>query len=274
MKRLLALLAAGAALAGCTRIEPGHVGIKVSNWGSDAGVDPTPHGIGYYWTLFTGTTYYQYPVYTTNYTWSGPNDDKPVNEAIAFQDRSGLGVSADVAVAWHADPSLAPRLFQQYRLDADGITAGPLRNAVRNAIVETASDMAVEDIYGPKKAWLIEAARQKVAKQFARYGLVLDQLYWASNIRLPGTILAQINARIANEQEALAAQASVATVEAQARSRVARAEGLAKATEVEAAAIRTNPEILQQRAIEKWDGRLPTYLTAGTGLPFIGSTVR
>jgi regulator of protease activity HflC (stomatin/prohibitin superfamily) len=94
-------------------------------------------------------------------------------------------------------------------------------------------------------------------------------MYWASNIRVPDAVLAQINAKIANEQEALAAKAAVATATAQADAKIAKAKGKAEATRIEAEAIRTNPEILKQRAIEKWDGTLPRITTGGSPVPFI-----
>jgi len=274
-KSMIALLAASVALSACTRVEPGHVGIKVNNWGSSSGVDNHAYGVGYYWTFMSGTQYYEYPIYTNTYAWTAKTDEgHPTNESMNFADKSGLAVNADVSVAYHVDAVKAPILFQKYRMNMDGIISGPLRNAVRNALVEHASDMAVEDIYGAKKAQLINAAFNDVNKQFAPYGLSVDQLYWASNIRLPQNIQDQINARIANEQEALAAKANVATVQAQADAAIAKAKGTAEATRIEAEAINTNPAILQQRAIEKWDGKLPDYLTKDAALPFIGGSVK
>jgi regulator of protease activity HflC (stomatin/prohibitin superfamily) len=263
------ILLIGGSLVSCSKVEPGHVGIKVSNFGSGAGVSDRALGVGYYLTP-PGTAIYEYPVYTSTYAWTASKEQADANEEISFQDKSGLGVSADVSVAYHVEAAKAPILFQKYRTDMQGIVAGPLRNAVRNAIVERASSMGVEDIYGPQKASLIAGAQKDVSAYFAPYGLVIDQLYWASNIRLPETILAQINARVANEQQALAAQATVATKEAEARAEVAEAQGHAQATQIEADALRSSPEILKQRAIEKWDGKLPTYIGANAPIPFIG----
>lgn len=79
----------------------------------------------------------------------------------------------------------------------------------------------------------------------------------------------QINAKIANEQAALAAQANVAKAEAEARSKVAEAEGEAQAMRVRGEAIRTNPEILQQEAIKKWQGGVPQVISGGAVTPFI-----
>jgi regulator of protease activity HflC (stomatin/prohibitin superfamily) len=86
---------------------------------------------------------------------------------------------------------------------------------------------------------------------------------------VPRQVLAQINNKIANEQAELAAQANVATVRANAEAAIAEAEGKAKASQVEGDALRANPEILRQRAIEKWNGQLPTYMGGGGQLPFL-----
>lgn len=266
MNKFVLLLASAAVVFGvsaCSRVEPGHVGIKVHNFGGSAGVDSTPLGVGMYYAG-PGTTIYEYPVYTSTYTWTkSEHEGTTINEEITFQDKNGLSLSADVAVAYHVDAAKAPVLFQKYRTDMDGIVAGPLRNSVRNAIVNEASQLGVEEIYGPKKAQLSARALKDAQEYFGKYGLVVDQLYWASNIRLPQQVLNQINQKISNEQEALAAQANVATAEANARAKVAEAEGQAKATTIKAEALRTNPEILEQMKIEQWDGHLPGTVVGG-----------
>ena len=256
-------------LTACSRVEPGHVGIKVNNFGSAAGVSTQALGVGWYFTPF-GTNIYEYPIYTSTYAWTASSTEQSTtDEGFGFQDRNGLNLSADVSVAYRVDPVRAPVLFQKYRTDMAGIVAGPLRNAVRSALVEQAATLGVEEIYGPKKAALIDAVRADVARYFEPFGLHVEQLYWASNVRVPDQVLAQINTKLANEQAALAAQANVATVKADADALIAQAQGKAQASQIEGDALRANPEILRQRAIEKWDGKLPTMMAGGGQLPFI-----
>ena len=245
------------------RVLPGYVGIRVNNIGSDAGVVSRALPVGWYFAP-PGVNYYEYPVFTRTYSWtSSKTEQNTIDESFGFQDKNGLGLRADIAVAYHVDPLRAPILFQRYRADMDAIIQGPLRNAIRNAIVERASQLGVEQIYGPMKAQLVNDALRDVQAYFTPNGLQVEQLYWAGNIIVPDAVLAQINAKIANEQAALAAQANVATATADAMARVAKAKG-------DAEAIRTNPEIVQLRAVEKWDGRLPTYTGGGAPLPFVG----
>ncbi|HEY1124493.1 MAG TPA: SPFH domain-containing protein [Sphingobium sp.] len=249
------------------RVLPGNVGIRVNNIAG--GVSPDSLSVGWYFAP-PGTHIYEYPVFTRTYTWTASaTEQSPIDERFNFQDKNGLGLSADVAVSYHVDPTRASILFQRYRTDMDAIIAGPLRNAIRNAIVERASQLGVEEIYGTHKSELITTALKRVQSFFAPVGLQVEQLYWAGNIVVPEQVLTQINAKIANEQQALAAQANVATAKADAEARVAKAEGDATAIRVEAEAIRTNPEIVKMRAVEKWNGSLPTYVGGNGPMPFI-----
>ncbi|QGP80029.1 SPFH domain-containing protein [Sphingobium sp. CAP-1] len=114
-------------LSACTRVDPGHVGVKVNRYGSSAGVEAKALGVGTYQTMF-GVDIYEYPIYTNNFTWGRTAKDADGNELpnneMAFQDKNGLIVTGDVAVAYRVDPIRAPILFQKYRTDMDGIVAG------------------------------------------------------------------------------------------------------------------------------------------------------
>ena len=261
----IALLAVSAlSLAACSRVEPGHVGIKVEQYGSGAGVSAQSLPVGTYFAGF-GTSIYEYPVFTNTYTWTRSSEEgATANQEMTFSDKNGMQVTADVAVSYHVDQTKAPILFQKYRTDMDGIVAGPMRVAVRDALNAAAGEMTVEEIYGSRRVELIEKAHVIVQKYFVVHGLEVEKLYWASPVRVPDQVMKQINQKIANEQQALAAQANVATAEANARAKVAEAEGRAKATQIEGEALRTNPQIIQQKWLEAWDGHLPTYM-AGNG---------
>ena len=282
-KTIITLALASLSLAACTRVDPGHVGVKVNRYGSDAGVESKALGVGTYQTMF-GVDIYEYPIYTNNFTWGRAGKDAEGNDMpnseMSFQDKNGLIVTGDVAVAYRVDPIKAPILFQKYRTDMDGIVAGPLRNAVRSAIVDTASGMTVEDIYGPKKTVLINRSLQAVRRYFEPFGLHVEQLYWAGPVRIPENILERINARAQNEQAAIAAQANVATIEAQARAEVAKAEGQAKAQTVRAEAdakamkirgdaLAANPKLVAYEWVKQWNGEMPSTVYCSTAQPCV-----
>ena len=176
MSRTLMIAGGALALSACTQVKPGHVGVRVDNLGSNAGVESTALGVGYYWTGFAQAIY-AYPIYTQTYNWTASTDERNTpDEAFHFQSKEGLSMSADIATSVHVDPSKAPILFQKYRMDMEGIIAGPVRNAVRDAIVRRAANYGVEEIYGPKKAELAALAENDVRSFFAPFGLVIERL--------------------------------------------------------------------------------------------------
>lgn len=254
----------------CTRqVHPGNVGVLVNNIGSDAGVSPHALGVGLYF-VGLGQQIYEYPVYTRTYTWTqSATEQTPANEEFLFQDKNGLALAADVAVAFSVDPTRAPKLFQKYRTAMEGVIAGPLRNAIRDALVTRAAQMSVEEIYGPRKAELLHQAESDVRAYMGPSGLTVERLYWAGNIRLPDTVLAQINMKIANEQAALAAQAKVAQATAEADQQIALARGEAESIKIRGEALRQNPEVVRLQAINKWNGVLPQVVGGGQPIPFI-----
>lgn len=265
----LVLLALALALAACGQVRPGHVGIKVNQYGSGAGVSSEPLGVGTYFTPF-GTQIIEYPVYTQTYTYSqNPNEGAAQNEEFTFQDKNGLNIESDIAVSYSVNPSLAPKLYSKFRTDAQGLVAGQIRNAIRDSLNNRASQLGVEEIYGPKKQALLAAVQSDVAGYFRPYGLNIEKLFYAGTVRMPQQVRDQINQRIANEQAALAAQANVATATANAQAKIEAAKGDAEANLLIAQSIRANPEIVQLRAIEKWNGVLPVYTAGGGAVPFI-----
>lgn len=283
MKKTIILLLAATSLAACTRVEPGNVGVKVNRYGSGAGVESTPLGVGSYQTAF-GVDVYEFPISTKSFTWGRDvkdedGNDTPNNELV-FQDKNGLVVTGDVAISYRVDPTKAPVLFQKYRIEMPALVAGPLKQRVQGALVEVASNMAVEEVYGPKKTVLINSAMAKVQKYFAPFGLIVEQLSWAGPIRIPKNIEQSINARAKNEQAAIAASANVATIEAEARAAVAQAQGEADSTKVKAiaeaeairiraAAIADNPKIVAYQWVEKWNGSMPSTVYCSSSAPCV-----
>lgn len=282
MKKILLVAVAALGLAACDRVDSGYVGVQVDRYGSSAGVQEKPLGVGTYWFRF-GSDIYPYPVFTNRYAWAKTEEK---NEEITFQDKNGLIVSADVNVAYRVNPALAPKLFQTYRGSMDDIVAGPLRDRVRSAINNSASAITVEDIYGPKKSLLIANALKQVRAYFKPMGLEIDQLDWAGPIRIPDSIMDRIKSRAQSEQAKIAAEAQVATEEAEGRAKVAKAkaeaeaataiaEGEAAVTRAKNAAIAQNPGY-QDEWIRKWDGQLPqtVYCSSETPCVSVGGELR
>jgi regulator of protease activity HflC (stomatin/prohibitin superfamily) len=81
-----------------------------------------------------------------------------------------------------------------------------------------------------------------------------------------------IEEKVTATQNAEKAQRDLQRIQYEAQQKVAQAEGEAQAISIQAQAIKTNggTEYLQLQAINKWDGKLPVYMTPNSPMPFIG----
>lgn len=77
-----------------------------------------------------------------------------------------------------------------------------------------------------------------------------------------------IEAKQVAEQDALRAQRELERIKIEAEQKVTRAQAEADAIRLQAEQLKQNRDILELRAIEKWDGKLPVF-TGGGAVPFV-----
>lgn len=82
---------------------------------------------------------------------------------------------------------------------------------------------------------------------------------------------AAIEEKVTASQKSETAKRNLERVKYEAEQRIAQAEGEAKAIAIQAAAIEKQggAAYTQLKAIEKWDGKLPTYMTSDAATPFV-----
>ncbi|HEX4445839.1 MAG TPA: prohibitin family protein [Polyangiaceae bacterium] len=276
---LLALLVVGCQTT--TRVDAGHVGIRVRLAGSDRGVQDMPVVTG--WVFYNPLTeqIVLFPTSVQNVVWTASaNEGRSVDESITFSSGEGVNISADIGLSFHIDPSLAPRLYGRFRLnDLSILSDGYMRNTVREAFNDAASKLPVQEIYGAGKTKMRDDVTQKCRDVFGKDGIVIDQLTINGSLRLPQNVIDAINRAMEATQNAIQSHNRVAQVEAEATQAITQAHGQAEAArqkaegDADALLIRarseaqaneiirlsTTPTVLQYRAIEHWDGKLPTY---------------
>jgi regulator of protease activity HflC (stomatin/prohibitin superfamily) len=277
LKKFLALGLAAGALAACSTVPAGHVGVKVYLLGGSKGVDSEELGVGRYW-IGMNEQLYIFPTYMQNYTWTRePDATGTEDESISFQTVEGMTANADVGISYQLDPTKINKIFQTYRRGVDEITDTFLRNMVRDSLVKQASTKPIEYIYGAGKAELMAAVQADVQKQVEAIGIKIDKIYWIGEIRLPQTVIDSINAKNAATQMAQQRQNEVAQARAEAEKKVAEAKGEAESVLLKAKAqaeanrelaSSITDELVQYRALEKWDGVLPR-MTGNNAVPFI-----
>lgn len=288
---ILILVCAGFLLnATLMRIDAGHVGIKVKLAGSARGVQDIPVVTG--WVIYNPLTeqIVAFPISVQNVVWSQSREEgQKVDESLTFSSQEGVNVSADIGVSFHIEPSLAPHLYLRFRQqDLMVLAHGYMRNAVREAFNDIASRMAVQDIYGAGKGKLVADVSLRLHDVLGKDGFVIDQLTINGALRLPENVAQAINRAMEATQNAIQAENRVRQVRAEAEQNIAQAHGGAEAArqraegEADAILIRARAEaksneiirlsttgtVLQYRAIERWDGKLP-LMQSGDKMPML-----
>jgi regulator of protease activity HflC (stomatin/prohibitin superfamily) len=281
---VLAVVAVAVVFLGCsttTRVDAGHVGIRVKLAGSDRGVQDMPVVTG--WIFYNPLTeqIILFPTSVQNVVWTqSTHEGKPFDESITFSSSEGVNVNADIGLSFHIDPTLAPKLYGRFRLnDLDKLSDGYMRNTVREAFNDVGSKLPVQDVYGSGKSKMLGDVTQKCRDVFGKDGIVIDQLTINGTLRLPQNVSDAINRAMEATQNALQSRNRVAQVEAEATQAITQAHGQAEAARQKAQGdadallikaraeaqaneiirLSTTPAVLQYRALEHWDGKLPTY---------------
>jgi regulator of protease activity HflC (stomatin/prohibitin superfamily) len=285
------LIGAAFVFSSCSaRVDAGHVGIRVKLAGSSRGVDDIPVVTG--WVFYNALTeqLIMFPTSVQNIVWTrDAHEGSPHDESITFSSQEGVNINADVGLSFHIEPSLAPHLYLRFRKnDLFELANGYVRNAVREAFSLEASQMPVQNIYGSDKGKLVQAVTKRLQDQLGKDGFILDQLTINGALRLPENVATAINRAMEATQQAIQAENRVRQVKAEAEQAITQAEGEASAArarargEADARLITsraeakanlilraaTSPAVLQYRALERWNGRLPV-MNGGGALPLL-----
>ncbi len=290
---IAAVVAIVVMVAGCqtvTRVDAGHVGVKIKLAGSERGIQDMEVKVG--WIIFNPVTeqVIMFPTSVQNVVWAAsPHEGRAIDESLTFSSNEGVNVNADIGLSFHIEPSLAPKLYGRFRQNDLSILAnGYVRNTVREAFQDVASKLPVQEIYGAGKSKMLGEVASKCRDVLNKDGFVIDQLTINGALRLPQNVADAINRAMEATQNAIQSENRVRQVRAEAEQAIAQANGAAEAArrkaqgDGDALLIRARSEakaneiirlsmsasILQYRAMERWDGKLPTY-NAGGNLPLL-----
>lgn len=271
LKKTIAILLMGMALAGCSRVPAGHVGVKLYLLGTNKGVDTEELSPGRYW-IGWNEELYLFPTFTQTDKWIR---DTKKNEEASFQTVEGMTVTADLGITYAVDPTKVSVLFQKYRKGIEEISDIYLRNIILNALVQVAGTQPIEYVYGRGKGDLMRSVLQITREKVAPIGIIVEDIYWLGEIRLPPKVLEALNDKIQATQKAQQRENEVQQAKAEADKEIEKARGEAESIWLKAdATARGNeriatsvtPNLIEFKKIEKWDGVQPRIVSGNSGM--------
>lgn len=197
-------------------------------------------------------------------------------------DYSPFTVTTKDAAVFSMDPVLAFRLnrdkavdvFAKYRKPLEDIEAGYMRTVIYDAYRITANRYTSDELMASRAQFEAEV-RLMLERSLNDEGFDVEE--FTSQITPPASLSQAIEAKNQAIQEALKAENLVKQAEANAKIAIAKAEGEARALRIQAdgeayynrtVAASLNELLVRQDAIEKWDGKLPTYM-GGNNVPLL-----
>lgn len=180
-------------------------------------------------------------------------------------------VYADLAVSFHVQPE---HVIDIYTLLRNNYAQRIVNPAVQDAWKATAAGYTSSDLIARRSAVETDFA-DAIRTRLAKFGLGLDALA-TTRFNFSYTYSQAAQAKVASVQRTLEAEQELQRIRFESQQSVIRAKSEVQALKLQrsiplAQLIRMREIELQRRAIEKWDGHLPT--TTGS-LPFLGPTLQ
>lgn len=182
-------------------------------------------------------------------------------------------VTASVAINYHVERGDAATIFSQLGSDYTDRVISP---AIQESIKAITANYTAEQLVTQR-----EEVREKIlallTQKLQIYGVQTDSLNIV-NFSFSPQFNAAIEAKVTAQQNALAAQNKLQQVQFEAQQTVATAKAQAEAIQIQTQAIQNGGgqsyvELqsikVQQSAVDKWDGVLPTQMIPGSSVPFI-----
>ena len=249
----------------CERIDAGHVGVKVNQYGDNKGVDDVTAVTGMVFYNPITTKVYEFPTFIQHKEYKKTED---ADNSFIVNSKDGSEFSVSPIMNYSVQRDKVPAIFAKYRRPLEDIEEGFLKTAVYDAFRLATNKYTADELISNRAIFEVEV-RRLLDNALLKEGFVINQ--FTSNLIYPETFKRSIEAKNNAVQSALRAENEVKTAEAQAKIKVATANGNAAAmlasakAEAEANSLKQRtitPMLLQLEWINKWDGKLPVYGTA------------
>lgn len=178
-------------------------------------------------------------------------------------------VSIHSVLNWNVDPGSANDVYRSLQGGAESLESKIVVPNLEVAIKQTVAQYTAEELLaerGKIQDEIFDAIRETVKDNHAvvtHYALVNESFSDAYEQSIERKQIA--------EQDALTSKNKLEQVKFEAEQRVTEAEAEAKAIKIQAEAItqQGGENYVQLKAVEKWNGTLPAYMTSGSPLPFL-----
>jgi regulator of protease activity HflC (stomatin/prohibitin superfamily) len=252
-------------------IEPGYTGIKINRL-VNKGITRENIVTGFVFYNPIQTTIVTYPTFIQRVAWTNDRSEgKPLNEELSFNTKDSVPVNIDVAVSYQLESTKVPEFYTKFRADdIDSFTHGFLRDTTRNIVANIGSEYTFDEVNGVKKEEFLQRAGKMLDETVHTFGVNIQQFGLIGSLRPPQALVEAVNAKTQAIQKSIQVENEVRAAQAEAKKKIAIAEGEAAANRALASSI--DPKLLEwerlkimRAQVDKWDGKMPGVMSGGSG---------
>lgn len=171
-------------------------------------------------------------------------------------------VSSKIAVNYHLTPDFVPILYKEIGINYQERVIAP---AVQEIVKASTAQFTAEQLI-TKRAEVQEKIKLGLIDRLLNRNIIVESIS-IINFDFSKSFNDAIEAKVTAEQLKLKADNDLQRIKVEAEQKVVSATAEAQSITIQSKALRDNPDILQLRAIEKWNGIMPLY--TGNAMPFI-----
>ena len=255
-------------------IAPGNTGVIFNIW--SGALRSVPQGMA--WRMPWITEVQSYPTALRTYTMVRRSSEgsSSGDDSIDLPTREGQHITQDISVTYNTSEDKASQVFKSFRgADISEIEATFIRRTIITVAQNSAGQMSLSELISSKRDELQDSIQKQLSVELNKMGFSLDKVNLGAS-HLPQTLEAQMQQKMAAQQQAQQAEYELQKQEMLAKAAVAKAEGEAQSVLVRAKAETEANRMLQStlsgiliqnKTIDKWNGILPQV--TGGAMPLL-----
>jgi regulator of protease activity HflC (stomatin/prohibitin superfamily) len=267
---LVAVLVLASLISSFTVIAPGNTGVIFNIW--TGSLRSVPQGMA--WRMPWITQVQSYPTALRTYTMVRRTGEGSAvgDDSIDLPTLEGQHITQDISVTYNTSEDRAAQVFKSFRgSDISEIEATFIRRTIITVAQNSAGQMSLTEVISSKRDELQASIQKNLSTELNKMGFALDKVNLGAS-HLPQTLEAQMQQKMAAQQQAQQAEYELQKQEMLAKAAVAKAEGEAQSVLVRAKAeseanrmlqATLSAILIQNKTIEKWNGILP-QVTGGS----------
>jgi prohibitin 2 len=177
-------------------------------------------------------------------------------------------VTTKIALNFHIDPPKVVYVYRELRSDVESRIIDP---SVHEAVKAVTARYTAEELIS-KRAVVRDEIVAVLRDRFSRHGIVIDE-FSIMNFNFSSSFNSAIEAKTTAEQLKLKAERDLQRIQVEAEQKIASARAEAESLrlqkqEITSELLKLREIEMQTKAVEKWDGKLPSTV-AGGSVPFL-----